>query len=51
MMRRNTSTQGKGAMGCNCGGYHFLHRKGSRYCYEHPMAPQHHAERREACAA
>jgi len=23
---------------CDCGGYHFRHRKGSLYCYHHPDA-------------
>lgn len=34
MMQRNTSTRGKRAMGCTCGGYHFLHRKASPYCWK-----------------
>lgn len=32
---------------CNCGGYHFYHRKGSKFCYHHPNAEQHHVERYE----
>ena len=30
---------------CNCGGYHFTHRRGSPYCYENPMASFRHALR------
>jgi len=30
---------------CNCGGYEFKHRKGSKYCYEHPDAEALHTER------
>lgn len=30
---------------CRCGGYHFQHRKGSKYCYEHPDAEKIHSER------
>jgi len=30
---------------CYCGGYHFQHRRGSRYCYYHPDAEQLQAER------
>jgi hypothetical protein len=32
---------------CNCGGYHFIHRLGSKFCYSHPKAEQHHSERYE----
>lgn len=32
---------------CDCGGYHFVHRKGSKYCYHHPDAEKHHTERYE----
>ena len=35
---------------CNCGGYPFIHRRRSKYCYEHPNAEQHHTERAEAHA-
>ena len=35
------------ARSCDCGGYHFIHRKGSKYCYHHPQAEQHHTERYE----
>ena len=30
---------------CYCGGYHFQHRKGSRYCDSNPNAEQHWAVR------
>lgn len=30
---------------CECGGYHFPHRKGSKFCYEHPHAEFIHTER------
>lgn len=30
---------------CNCGGYHFPHRKGSKYCYENPQAEKHWTDR------
>lgn len=30
---------------CDCGGLHFVHRKGTRYCYHHPDAEKDHAER------
>lgn len=30
---------------CNCGGYWFKHRKGSRFCYENPNAEKHWIER------
>lgn len=43
MMGRDTSP--RTGMGCMCGGYHFIHRKGSKFCYEHPNAEQHHTER------
>lgn len=32
---------------CDCGGYHFIHRRGSKYCYHHPNAEINHAERYE----
>jgi hypothetical protein len=32
---------------CGCGGYHFQHRRGSKFCYHHPNAEQHHTERYE----
>jgi ribosomal protein L32 len=35
---------GKGKT-CNCGGYWFPHRLGSKYCYENPKAEQYHSER------
>jgi hypothetical protein len=31
--------------GCNCGGYHFKHRKGSKFCHENPNVEQHYIER------
>lgn len=31
--------------GCDCGGYWFIHRKGSEYCYHHPDAEKHHKAR------
>ena len=33
---------------CNCGGYHYSHRKGSTYCYENPMSAIRHADRQGA---
>jgi hypothetical protein len=33
---------------CNCGGYWFKHRKGSRFCYQNPNAEQHYIEREMA---
>lgn len=33
--------------GCDCGGYHFSHRKGSKYCHYHPDAEKHQSERYE----
>lgn len=30
---------------CDCGGYNYKHRPGSRYCYVNPMAPAEHASR------
>jgi hypothetical protein len=30
---------------CGCGGYHFTHRRGSRYCLEHPDAERLQDER------
>jgi len=30
---------------CNCGGYHFIHRKGSKYCDHHPNVEQNQGER------
>src|SRR6185503_651664 len=30
MNKRDTSARG---MGCTCNGYHFTHRRGSRYCW------------------
>lgn len=30
---------------CDCGGYHFPHRKGSKFCYHNPNAEQHHTAR------
>lgn len=30
---------------CNCGGYHFAHRKGSTYCHHNPLAVMHAASR------
>jgi hypothetical protein len=33
---------------CNCGGYHYAHRRGSPYCYENPKASFRHALR--ACS-
>lgn len=32
---------------CECGGYHFRHRRGSKFCYYHPNAEEHHSERYE----
>lgn len=32
---------------CNCGGYHFQHRKGSKYCHHNPNAELHWIERSE----
>lgn len=29
---------------CNCGGYWFPHRKGSKFCHYHPNAEQIHTE-------
>ena len=34
-----------GVQVCDCGGYHFQHRRGSRYCYYHPDAEQLQDER------
>lgn len=31
---------------CDCGGYHFRHRKGSGYCYFHADAEARNIERR-----
>ena len=31
---------------CDCGAYHFRHRKGSGYCYYHPEAEKRDIERR-----
>lgn len=42
MENRPTGVRG---MGCNCGGYHFTHRKGSPWCRENPLAPLYHADR------
>lgn len=33
---------------CNCGGYHYSHRKGSTYCYKNPISAIHHADRQGA---
>ena len=33
MNQRNTSPHGKSARGCNCPGWWFIHRKGSRFCW------------------
>ena len=30
---------------CDCGGYWFFHRKGSKYCHHNKDAEKHHAER------
>lgn len=30
---------------CNCGGYHYSHRKGSPFCYGSPFADIYHASR------
>lgn len=32
---------------CGCEGYHFKHRRRSKYCEHHPKAAEHHAERRD----
>jgi len=32
---------------CYCGGMHFVHRKGCKFCYHHPNAEQDHIERYE----
>jgi hypothetical protein len=42
-MRRDKSFRTGG--GCVCGAYHFIHRKGSKFCYENPRAEAHHLER------
>jgi hypothetical protein len=46
MMERDTSPYT--GMGCTCGGYHFIHRKKSKFCYENPNAEQHYLERASA---
>ena len=33
---------------CNCGGYWFPHRKGSKFCYENPGSHIHWEARHEA---
>lgn len=33
---------------CNCGGYHFPHRKGSKHCHENPNVEAHWLERAQA---
>ncbi len=35
---------------CNCGGYHFRHRRGSKHCEHNQRAEQHYVERSEARA-
>lgn len=30
---------------CDCGGYWFVHRRGSRMCHHHPNAERHQSER------
>jgi hypothetical protein len=30
---------------CNCGGYHYSHRKGSPYCHHNPISAIYHADR------
>lgn len=47
MMRRDTSLRGSG---CNCGAYHFIHRKGSKFCHGNPRSEQHHLDRIAATA-
>jgi hypothetical protein len=37
-------THGRGPT-CACGGYPFLHRRGSKFCYHNPNAEAHHTER------
>jgi len=33
---------------CNCGGYHFPHRRGSKYCELNPHYAEHWTERHDA---
>lgn len=33
---------------CDCGGYHFKHRPGSKFCYVNPLAPLRHVDRQGA---
>lgn len=33
---------------CRCGGYHYSHRPGSKFCDSNPMAPLHRAMRENA---
>jgi hypothetical protein len=35
----------QGANSCDCGGYHFVHRRKSKFCYHHPDAEKNHSER------
>ena len=30
---------------CACSGYHFFHRKGSKFCFHHPKEEENHSER------
>jgi hypothetical protein len=36
---------------CLCGGYEFMHRKGSKYCYHSKQADRHQIERRDGPGA
>ncbi len=43
MMERDTSPHT--GMGCMCPGYHFIHRKASKFCHANPNAEQHYLDR------
>lgn len=35
---------------CDCGGYHFVHRRGSKFCHYNANVERHYVERAEARA-
>lgn len=36
---------------CACSGYHFMHRKGSKFCFHHPDADVFHSARYDRSAS